>query len=58
MRIRLDGTRTEISYALYRLRGVFTITSVSRLHRNRDRDRLSDFRVYVDINPWDLWTWR
>jgi hypothetical protein len=56
MRIRLEGTRTEISYALYRLHGMFTVTSVSHLHRNRDRP--SDFRLYAHINPWHLRTWR
>lgn len=56
MRIRLDGTRPEISYALYRLCGLFTVTSVSVLLRHRDRP--SGFRLYADINPWDLRTGR
>ncbi|MFC4592407.1 hypothetical protein [Sphaerisporangium corydalis] len=52
MRVRLDGTCTEISCALYRLRGAFTVTAVSRLRH--DRDQPTRYRLYAYLNPWDL----
>ncbi|WP_405140651.1 hypothetical protein OG589_27255 [Sphaerisporangium sp. NBC_01403] len=56
MRIRLDGSRSEISYALYQLRKIFRVTSVSNPHPNRGRR--SDFRLYAQINPRDMRDWR
>ncbi|MFC4062259.1 DUF3970 family protein [Planomonospora corallina] len=49
MRIRLDGTRAEITDALLRLRELFTVATVSRAYPNRSQPR--HWLVYVDTAP-------
>ncbi|GGK62770.1 hypothetical protein Ppa06_20930 [Planomonospora parontospora subsp. parontospora] len=52
MRIRLDGTHAEITYSMFRLREIFTVTSVSRAHPDRTRPR--NYRVFVNIIPREI----
>ncbi|MDP9865586.1 MULTISPECIES: hypothetical protein [Streptosporangium] len=52
MRIRLDGTHAEITYSMFRLREIFTVTSVSRAFPDRVRPR--NYRVFVDIIPREI----
>ncbi|GAA2846668.1 hypothetical protein GCM10010517_03420 [Streptosporangium fragile] len=52
MRIRLDGTHAEITYSMFRLREIFTVTSVSRAFPDRARPRT--YRVFVDIIPREI----
>ncbi|MET7459584.1 hypothetical protein [Nonomuraea sp. NPDC005501] len=49
MKIRLDGTRPEITYSMFRLREIFTVTSVSRAYPSRHRPR--QYHIYVNIVP-------
>ncbi len=52
MRIRLDGTHAEITYSMFRLREVFTVTSTTRAYPDRARPR--SYRVYVNIIPREI----
>ncbi|GLW10081.1 hypothetical protein Misp01_52100 [Microtetraspora sp. NBRC 13810] len=49
MRIRLDGTHAEITYSMFRIREIFTVTSVT--HPVPDHARTGKYRVFVDIIP-------
>ncbi|NRQ36636.1 hypothetical protein HII36_33090 [Nonomuraea sp. NN258] len=49
MRIRLEGSRAEITLGMIHLREVFTVTAVSRAYPNRAHPR--NYRVYVRIAP-------
>jgi hypothetical protein len=49
MRIRLEGTRAEITYSMIRLREVFTVTSVSRAYPARTNPRC--YRLFIKILP-------
>jgi hypothetical protein len=49
MRIRLDGTRAEITDALFRLRLNFTVSDVSRAYP--DRTHPHHWRIYVTTTP-------
>ncbi|GAA4092288.1 hypothetical protein [Nonomuraea soli] len=49
MKIRLDGTHAEITYGMFRIREIFTVTSVSRAYPDRSRPR--HYRVFVNIIP-------
>lgn len=52
MKIRLDGTHAEITYSMFRLREIFTVTSVSRAYPDRARPR--QYRVFVNIVPREI----
>ncbi|OHV46636.1 hypothetical protein BBK14_01955 [Parafrankia soli] len=47
MRIRIEGTRDEITAALAELRAALSVRNVSQLRRNRDDYR---YRVYLDAH--------
>ncbi|MEV4835905.1 hypothetical protein AB0K05_15370 [Nonomuraea sp. NPDC049486] len=49
MRIRLDGTRVELTDALFRLRLNFTVADVSRAYPDRARPR--HWRIYLTTQP-------
>ena len=52
MKIRLDGTHAEITYSLFRIREIFTVTSMSKAYADRARAR--QYRVYVNIVPREI----
>lgn len=52
MRIRLDGTHAELTYSMFRLREIFTVTSVSHAHPDRNHPRT--YRIFVNIIPREI----
>jgi hypothetical protein len=49
MKIRLEGTKDEISWIVSSLEKVYSVTSKSKLYQNRDK---TTYRCYLDIVPY------
>jgi hypothetical protein len=46
MKIRLEGTKDEIKWAIHSLNKVYSVSSESRLYQNRDK---VTYRCYLEV---------
>lgn len=49
MKIRLEGTKDEIKWAIESLKKVYSVSSESRLYQNRDK---TTYRCYLEVTPY------
>jgi hypothetical protein len=49
MKIRLEGTKDEIKWAVESLKKVYSVSSESRLYQNRDK---VNYRLYLEVTPY------
>lgn len=48
MKIRLEGTKDEIKWAVDSLKKVYSVTDQSKLYQNRDK---TTCRCYLEVTP-------
>ncbi|MCC5580425.1 hypothetical protein IMZ11_32885 [Microtetraspora sp. AC03309] len=48
MRIRIDGTRTELAYTINKISAILPVGSISPIYRHR---RPYSWRVFIDTAP-------
>jgi hypothetical protein len=51
MKLRLEGTKAEIEWAIESLKKVYSVMTVSKLYPNRDK---VNYRCYLEVIPYSL----